>query len=102
MQYLGEIAEELNALFKLHEFEPDSPFCRLVPSVYEETGIKLERYLESAFLKTFHGLMIRNGQIVSKIYCIVFLSEEMLDAVLRQGEEDVLLNLMTFCRESQM
>jgi putative NIF3 family GTP cyclohydrolase 1 type 2 len=91
MPYLGEIAEQLNVLFKLDEFEPDLPFSHLVPGVYKETGVKLERYLDSTFLKTFHGLMIRNGQSVSKTYCIVFLSKEMLDAVLRRGEKDVLL-----------
>ena len=88
---LNEIASQLDAFFRLGQFEPDLPFSRLVPSVYANAGIAIEDYLEPDFLQTFHGLMIRNGQSVNKIRCIVFLSEEMLDVVLDQDERDLLL-----------
>ena len=88
---LDQIARELDTFFRIDEFQPDSPFTRLVPRIYESTGIQLERYVQKSFLETFHGLMIRNGQTVDKIYCTVFLSEEILDKVFAQDERDVLL-----------
>jgi putative NIF3 family GTP cyclohydrolase 1 type 2 len=88
---LDEIATQLDAFFRLDRFEPDSPFSRLVPGVYADARIALENYLEPTFLETCHGLMMRNGQAVDRIRAIVFLSEEILDAVLNRGEQDVLL-----------
>lgn len=88
---LDEIATQLDAFFRLDRFEPDSPFSRLVPGVYADARIALENYLEPTFLETCHGLMMRNGQAVDRIRTIVFLSEEILDAVLDRGERDVLL-----------
>jgi putative NIF3 family GTP cyclohydrolase 1 type 2 len=88
---LSEITEELDVLFRIDRFRPDSPFSRLVPQVYEETGVALGSYLEETFLETFHGLMVRNGQIVERICCTVFLSDEIVDKVLAQRERNVLL-----------
>jgi len=88
---LDQVTRELDAFFRLDAFEPDSPFCRLVPEVYEGTGIELARYVEPNFLETFHGLMIRNGQAVSKIYNVVFLSDEMVGAALGRAGRDILL-----------
>jgi putative NIF3 family GTP cyclohydrolase 1 type 2 len=88
---LDAITSQLDAYFHLGRFEPDSPFSRLVPSVYRDAGIAFENYLKPTFLQTYHGLMIGNGQSVNKIRCIVFLSEEILDVVLDRGERDLLL-----------
>lgn len=89
--YSDRIAKELGAFFRIGEFQPDSPFSRLVPQAYQTTGIDLEDYLEKDFLETFHGLMMRNSQSVDKIYCTVFLSEEIVDKILAQNERNVLL-----------
>jgi putative NIF3 family GTP cyclohydrolase 1 type 2 len=89
--YLNEIVAELDAFFQIDTFRPDLPFSHLVPSVYQGMGIELEKYLESAFLKRFHGLMIRNSQGVEKICSIVFLSDEVVEKMLVGGERDVLL-----------
>jgi putative NIF3 family GTP cyclohydrolase 1 type 2 len=88
---LDEITGYLDELFRIGAFEPDLPFSRLVPMVYEGVGIELERYLEGAFLQTFHGLMMRNGESVNMVRCIVFLSDEILGKVFARGERDVLL-----------
>jgi putative NIF3 family GTP cyclohydrolase 1 type 2 len=88
---LDTITSQLDAFFRLGQFEPDSPFSRLVPSVYRDAGIAVEDYLETSFLETFHGLMVRNEQVVNKICTIVFLSEEILDTILDRGERDLLL-----------
>jgi len=83
---LNEIVAELDTFFQIDTFQPDLPFSHLVPSVYRVTGVELEKYLESAFLKRFHGLMIRNSQSVEKICSIVFLSDEVVEKVLVGGE----------------
>jgi putative NIF3 family GTP cyclohydrolase 1 type 2 len=88
---LDDVTAELDAFFKIDAFQPDLPFSRLVPTVYEGTGIELETYLESRFLERFHGLMVRASQQVEKIYSIVFVSDEMVDNVLARGERDVLV-----------
>lgn len=88
---LDEIAKELDGFFRIGEFEPDLPFSRLVPQVYEKAGIAFDSYLEQNFLETFHGLMLRNGQTVDKVCCTVFLSEEIVDKVLARGERNILL-----------
>jgi putative NIF3 family GTP cyclohydrolase 1 type 2 len=89
--HLDRITKELDTFFRTGEFEPDLPFSRLVPQVYQTTGIDLEDYLEATFLETFHGLMLCNGQTVGKICCTVFLSEEIVDKVLAWREKNILL-----------
>lgn len=89
--YLEQITKELDAFFRIGELQPDLPFSKLIPQVYQATGIDLEDYLEEGFLETFHGLMLHNSQNVDKIYCTVFLSEESVDKVLARNERNVLL-----------
>jgi putative NIF3 family GTP cyclohydrolase 1 type 2 len=89
--YLDDIVIELDAFFKVNGFQPDLPFSRLVPKVYAGTGIGLETYLESTFLERFHGLMVRSSHHVEKVYCTVFVSDEMVEKILTRGERDVLV-----------
>ncbi len=84
---LDQITEELDTFFRIDGLPPDSPFSRLVPQVYEETGVELGRYLQQSFLEAFHGLMVHNGQSVSQIYLTVFLSEEILTRFLLGAKE---------------
>jgi putative NIF3 family GTP cyclohydrolase 1 type 2 len=88
---LDAITSQLDAYFHLGRFEPDLPFSRLVPGVYADARIAIEDHLEPGFLESFHGLMVRNSQSVNVIRSIVFLSKEIVDAVLDRGERDVLL-----------
>jgi putative NIF3 family GTP cyclohydrolase 1 type 2 len=89
--HLDRITQEFDAFFRIVEFQPDLPFSRLVPQVYEKAGIAFNSFLEQSFLETFHGLMIRNSQNVGQIRYTVFLSEEIVDKVLAKNERDVLL-----------
>jgi putative NIF3 family GTP cyclohydrolase 1 type 2 len=89
--HLDHITRELGTFFRIDELPADSPFSRLVPQVYEAAGIELGRYLEQRFLEIFHGLMLRNGQTVTKVYLTVFLSEEILDKIFARRERDVLV-----------
>jgi putative NIF3 family GTP cyclohydrolase 1 type 2 len=88
---LDQIAGQLDTFFRLDEFPPDTPFSSLVPAVYGEAGIELARYIEPHFLDDFHGLMIRNSDVVAKVYCVVFVSEEMLGKVFARAEGNVLI-----------
>jgi putative NIF3 family GTP cyclohydrolase 1 type 2 len=89
--YLDDMVTKLDVFFNANRFQPDLPFSRLVPQVYAETGIELGMVLESTFLERFHGLMVRNSRRVEKVYCIVFVSDEVVEKVLALGERDVLL-----------
>jgi putative NIF3 family GTP cyclohydrolase 1 type 2 len=88
---LDRIVERLDAVFQLDEFAPDTPFSSLVPSVYEQAGIDLTRYLTPRFLQRFHGLMVRASQSAKRVYSAVFLSDEILDKVFAQRESRVLV-----------
>jgi len=88
---LREIVADLDSRFQVDRFEPDMPFSQLVPEAYQGTGVALEEYLEPDFLKTFHGLMVRGGQAMNKVFSMVFLSDEMLQKVASQNVKDCLL-----------
>ena len=88
---LDQITKELDSFFRIDELPPDSTFSRLVPQVYARAGIVPRDYLEETFLKTFHGLMMCNGQAVERICCTVFLGDEIVDKVLARRETNVLL-----------
>lgn len=81
----------LDAFFEVANFPPDLPFSKLVPSVYAETGLDLQGILEGSFLERFHGLMVRNSDVVRIAYTAVFLSDEVVRKVLARGERDALL-----------
>lgn len=88
---LDRFTQQLDTFFHLDEFPPDTPFSSLVPAVYDEAGIDVARYLDPRFLDVFHGLMIRNGELVTKAYSTVFVSEEIVSKVLARQEKDVLV-----------
>ena len=88
---LHKIAEFLDNYFRVHEFQPDQPFSQLVPEVYGEAAISFEEYLEPRFLKSYHGLMIRNGTSVEKIYSIVFPADEIIEELLKKEKQNVLI-----------
>jgi putative NIF3 family GTP cyclohydrolase 1 type 2 len=81
----------LDEFFGIADFPPDLPFSKLVPSVYADTGLDLEEHLDGLFLERFHGLMVRNSDVVRVTYTAVFLSDEVVGKVLARAERDVLL-----------
>ncbi|PIU10859.1 hypothetical protein COT27_00960 [Candidatus Kuenenbacteria bacterium CG08_land_8_20_14_0_20_37_23] len=88
---LNSIIEILNNKFKVAGIPPDLPFNNLLPRKYDEAGIEFKKYFTEEFLKNFHGLMIKNGEEITKIYLTVFLSEEILDKIFRNNEQDILI-----------
>jgi putative NIF3 family GTP cyclohydrolase 1 type 2 len=88
---LNDVCAELDAFFRIHALGPDLPFSRLMPAVYRDAGIGLEAHFAPAFLRRFHGLMIRAGNSVERIYCAVFCSDEIVAKVLDRGAHDALL-----------
>lgn len=88
---LNSIIEMLNDKFKVASIPPDLPFSNLLPRKYDKKGIEFRKYFTEDFLKNFHGLMIKNGEDIKKVYLTVFLSEEILDKVFRNNEQDILI-----------
>lgn len=90
---LGYFTRQLDAEFNLNNIPPDEPFSRILPKVYDAAHIEFRRYTTIQFLKTFHGLMSKNGNIVNKVYLAVFLSGEILDKIFSQNISDALIFL---------
>ncbi len=90
---LGFIVHQLDAEFDIENIPPDEPFRRLLPKLYDAARIDFRRYMTAQFLRSFHGLMLENGDSVSKVYLAVFLSGEILDKIFSQGISDTLFFL---------
>jgi len=88
---LNFIVEMLNKKFKVADVPPDLPFSNLLPRKYDEKSIEFRKYFTKEFLKNFHGLMIKNGEEIKRIYLTVFLSEEILEKIFKNNEQDVLI-----------
>jgi len=88
---LNEIVRELDSVFRIHDFSPDLPFSKLVPEVYRATDIVLDEFLEPGYLRRFHGLMVRNGDVINKVFTLVFLSDEMLETVASLKAKDCMI-----------
>ena len=88
---LNFIVEMLNKKFKVADVPPDLPFSNLLPRKYDEKGVEFRKYFTKDFLKNFHGLMTKNGEDFKKVYLTVFLSEEILEKIFKNNEQDVLI-----------
>jgi putative NIF3 family GTP cyclohydrolase 1 type 2 len=88
---LDRMTAQLDAFFGIDALPPDSPFRFLVPETYQGTGIRLESHFENSFLERFHGLMMRNGRQVERIYTAVFLSDEIVGKVVPHAGGDAVL-----------
>lgn len=88
---LDSIIEMLNNKFKVADVPPDLPFSNLLPRKYDEKGIEFRKYFTEDFLKNFYGLMIKNGEDIKKVYLTVFLSEEILEKIFKNNEQDILI-----------
>ncbi len=88
---LIQLTQKFDKEFNIQNIPPDMPFSKLIPKIYEEVGLDYGKYIEKNFINTFHGLMIKNSEEVSKVYLTVFLSEEILDKIFNRGEKDILI-----------
>src|SRR3989339_780878 len=87
------LTHQLDTEFNIANIPPDGTFSRVLPRVYDAANIEFRRYTEASFLQTFHGLMLKNGGLVNKVYLAVFLSGEILDKIFSQNISDALIFL---------
>lgn len=88
---LDLIARQLNDEFNIRNIPPDEPFSRILPKIYDAAHIEFRRYVTDLFLQTYHGLMLKNGETVGKVYLAVFLSGEILDKIFAQDVTDAMI-----------
>jgi len=88
---LADVCAELDAFFRIDAMGPDLPFSRLLPAVYRDAGIDLQAHFTPVFLQRFHGLMVRAGRSVERIYTAVFCSDEIVAKLLSCGAQNALL-----------
>lgn len=90
---LKDLCSKLDDKFNIRSLPPDMPFSSLMPRVYSESGIDLNKYLETSFLNKFHGLMINNGGRIDKVYLGVFFSNELLEKIFSLNARDAMIFL---------
>ncbi len=88
---LQELRKRLDGMFNIGNIPVDMPFSNLLPQIYGASGIPVEKYYAKDFNSKFHGLMFENGNLVEKVYRIVFLSREVLDKIFEKNETDLLI-----------
>lgn len=88
---LESLVHQLNDEFNIDKMPPDEPFSRILPKIYDAAHIEFRCYAAAEFLKAFNGLMLKNSNIVNKVYLAVFLSGEILDKVFSQDVSDALI-----------
>lgn len=90
---LESLTHKLDTVFNIVSIPPDEPFSHVLPRIYDAAHIEFRRYTEAPFLQNFHGLMLKNGRIVNKIFLAVFLSDEVLDKIFAQNATDAMIFL---------
>ena len=88
---LSEIALNLDTLFAIDSFPPDQPFSAWVPRTYQEAGLDPADWLEPRFLRTAHGLMMRNSAEIEEANTVVFVSDETVDKAMARTDAAQLL-----------
>ena len=87
------LTQQLDDEFNIDEIPSDEPFSRILPKIYDAAHIEFRYYISNQFLRTFHGLMLKNSHIVKKVYLAVFLSEEILDIIFAKDIFDTFIFL---------
>ena len=88
---LHKLTNILDDFFGIGKFPKDMPFSKVLPEIYSKKGIDIEEYLTKSFLNKFHGLMLKNGDFVNKIYGSVFLDRKVIDKIFLRNERDILI-----------
>lgn len=87
------LTRQLDIDFNIAKIPPDGTFSRVLPKVYDAANIEFRRYTQTSFLQTFHGLMLKNGDLIKKVYLAVFFGSEILDNIFAQNISDALIFL---------
>lgn len=91
MVKLQQVVEDLDELFRIYEFGPDSGFSRHLPTVYDNIEYDWKNTFEPNYTKLFNGLMIKGDDHVSNIFLAVFPTDFVLEAFIQEGEPGDLL-----------
>lgn len=86
MRPLSEVVAYLDERFRRSSYQPDLPFSILVPEIYARDGRRAEAELDEQFFPQCNGLMLACSREVQRIYLAVFLSDEIVQAIVRRGE----------------
>lgn len=71
--------------FRVAQLAADPAFSRFLPMVYDPIGFPWRELFEPDFVRHCNGLMIRGHPDVSKVWCISFPADEVLDQILRRA-----------------
>jgi putative NIF3 family GTP cyclohydrolase 1 type 2 len=88
---LTNLKNKLDDFFDITNISQDMPFSRVLPKIYDAANTEFRRYFTEGFLQTFHGLMLKNGEDIKKVYLTVFLSSEVLDKIFTEDVSDALI-----------
>jgi hypothetical protein len=81
----------LDSFFGLSSLEPDIPFSSVIPKIYKQYGINYKSLFEPNYLSSFHGLMIKNSDIIRKAFLTVFMDGTVLQKILDTNIEDAII-----------
>jgi putative NIF3 family GTP cyclohydrolase 1 type 2 len=90
---LSIITKNLDNLFGVKRLNTDPAMSRWVPRVYDVINFNWKSTFESDFCQRFNGLMIRGAVDVSKIFCSVFPTKEVLMKFIKGARKGDLLFL---------
>src|SRR5690349_18554585 len=90
---LAAIEELLDDIFAIAEFGVDPAFSRFIPMVYDPIGFDWRGCFQAEFTERFNGVMIRGDSEVSKVWCIAFPREAVLEEIVNRAQPgDVILS----------
>lgn len=82
---LAKVCRQLESTFPLKFARQYEPLSFIFPAVNKEAGINPGEIYEKKFLNSCNGLMVKGGQQVSGVFCIVFPNRGVLDEILDRG-----------------
>jgi putative NIF3 family GTP cyclohydrolase 1 type 2 len=83
---LTSIEKLLDDTFAITRFGVDPAFSRFIPMVYDPIGFNWRGFFEADFTERFNGVMIRGDSEVSKIWCISFPRDYVLERIIARAQ----------------
>lgn len=82
---LTRIEALLDDTFAIPRLGADPGFSRFIPMVYDPIGFDWRHFFEPEFTALFNGAMIRGERAVSKVWCISFPRDSVLEWILARA-----------------
>ena len=79
----ADVAARLDAFFRLDDYAADD-FAE-IKDFWREAGVAFERYVTPRFAGLTNGLMLDSGEVVDRVFTLVFPSEDVLAEVERRA-----------------